>query len=51
MAILFGLLPGASAPEIALLVAAVFAGLSALVSLGRAQFETAALVVEPAKMS
>lgn len=38
-AILFAVLPMTSAPQIALLVAAVFAGLAALVSLGRAQFE------------
>lgn len=39
MAILFAVLPMTAAPQIALLVAAVFAGLAALASLGRAQFE------------
>ena len=39
MAILFVLLPTTSAPQIALLVSAAFAGLAALISLGRVRFE------------
>jgi DHA2 family multidrug resistance protein-like MFS transporter len=41
MAILFGLLSVTAAPEMALLVAAVFAALAAVVSVGRARFEPA----------
>jgi DHA2 family multidrug resistance protein-like MFS transporter len=39
MAVIFGVVPLASAPEFALLLAAVFASLAALVSLGRVRHE------------
>jgi DHA2 family multidrug resistance protein-like MFS transporter len=39
MAVIFGVVPLASAPEVALVLAAAFAGLAAFVSLGRARHE------------
>jgi hypothetical protein len=39
MAVIFGVAPPASAPEVALVLAASFAGLAAVVSLGRASDE------------
>lgn len=40
MAVIFGVVPLASAPEVALVLAAAFAGLAAVVSLGRVREET-----------
>jgi DHA2 family multidrug resistance protein-like MFS transporter len=39
MAVIFGVVPVASAPEVALVLAASFAGLAAVVSLGRVRHE------------
>jgi hypothetical protein len=39
MAVIFGTVPLASAPEVALVLAASFAGLAAIVSLGRVRDE------------
>jgi DHA2 family multidrug resistance protein-like MFS transporter len=41
MAVIFGVVPLASAPEVALVLAAIFAGLAAVVSLGRVRHEAA----------
>jgi DHA2 family multidrug resistance protein-like MFS transporter len=43
MAVTFGVVPLASAPEVALVLAAAFAGLAALVSLGRVRHEIVGL--------